>query len=430
MHWNVGSIKREILSIESGTSVNAFDEPATAGQPAVLKTSCVYAGDFDPNENKTVVPEEAGRVSCPVKANTLIVSRMNTPDLVGAAGLVRSAPAHLFLPDRLWQVSFRSASAAFVHYWTLTGGYRAQVEAACTGTSASMKNLAQDQFGQFQVALPPIDEQLGIAAFLDRETAKIDALVGEQERLIELLKEKRQAVISHAVTKGLNPSAPMKDSGLGGIGVVPIEWVLHKLKHLTSQLTVGIVVEPSRYYADNGIPALRSLNVRPGAVSLENLVFISEEAHQMHAKSRLNAGDLVAVRSGQPGTATVIPAELEGCNCVDLIIIRRPTGMSAAYLCWYLASEAAKVQFSEGSGGAIQQHFNVSAAGELIVPVPSRQEQDAIVAYLDRMTSRLDGLVREVERAIALLQERRTALISAAVTGQIDVRETAERSAA
>ena len=238
-HWEVKALKNVISRIESGVSVNAIDTPAAEGEIGVLKTSCVYRGWFDPAENKAVVPEEYERVACPVTAGTLIVSRMNTPDLVGAAGMVGESHPGLFLPDRLWQVHFADAHAAFIHHWTRSPLYRAQVQRVCAGASSSMQNLAQDQFRAFTLALPPVREQKAIATFLDRETAKIDALVAEQQNLIALLKEKRQALISHAVTKGLDPDAPMKDSGVAWLGEVPAHWLISPLKYLASSIKAG-----------------------------------------------------------------------------------------------------------------------------------------------------------------------------------------------
>lgn len=153
-HWEAGPVGRHISSIGSGTSVNAIDIPPREGQLVVLKTSCVYRGNFDVTECKAVVPEEYDRVSCPLKAGTLIVSRMNTPDLVGAAGLVSRNEPGVFLPDRLWQVEFAGVDAAFAHYWTRSVTYRASVKLACTGTSSSMQNLSQEQFRAFPFACP------------------------------------------------------------------------------------------------------------------------------------------------------------------------------------------------------------------------------------------------------------------------------------
>ena len=315
-----------------------------------------------------------------------------------------------------------SLAVRFVFHW-LSAFKERLVDLYAYG--GGQPNISQEVVASLRIPAPSIEEQLSIAAFLDRETAKIDALVAEQQNLIELLKEKRQALISHAVTKGLDPDVPMKDSGVAWLGEVPAHWEVLKLKHVSPEITVGIVVEPSKYYCETGVPALRSLNVKPGSILLENLVFISEEANEALAKSCLRAGDIVAVRSGQPGTSAVIPEELDGCNCIDLLIIRRPKKGSEHYLCWYLSSDPALRQFAEGSGGAIQQHFNVSTATSLRVATPPPAEQLRIDQFLRSEVSKFDALVLEAEATIDLLQERRTALISAAVTGKIDVRRLA-----
>lgn len=420
-HWKVVQLRALIGRIEAGTSVNAVDKPAEGDEIGVLKTSCVYDGTFREAENKAIFPEEADRATCPVQAGCLIVSRMNTPELVGATGLVREPAPGLFLPDRLWQVHLDNVEPEFLYRWTGSAEYRAQVKVACGGTSSSMQNLSQDGFLAFRLAVAPPAEQVTIAAFLDRETGKIDALVEEQRRLIALLKEKRQAVISHAVTKGLNPQAPLKPSGIEWLGDIPAHWEVKRLKHVAPAITVGIVVEPSKLYAESGVPALRSLNVRPGRIDEDNLVYITAEGHEMHRKSRLATGDIVAVRTGQPGTAAVVPPKLDGCNCIDLIVIRKPPHGCEQFLCWFLASETAVRQFTEGSGGAIQQHFNIGTAADLVVTVPPETEQREIADHLHRTTGALDALVAEADRGITLLQERRAALISAAVTGKIDV---------
>ena len=271
------------------------------------------------------------------------------------------------------------------------------VDLVCVGTAQRVLNMAD--LTAFRTVNPPVSEQSQIAAFLDRETAKIDKLVAEQRRLMDMLKEKRQAVVSHAVTKGLNPNAPMKSSGIDWLGNVPEHWEIMRLKYVTPQITVGIVVEPSKYYVAEGIPALRSLNVAPGSITMENLVFISKDGNELHAKSKLRAGDLVAVRSGQPGTTAVIPPELDGCNCIDLIIVRKPTIGSERFLCWYMASDVAVMQFSIGSGGAIQQHFNIGTAKDLVVPVPPAKEQSQIADCIDRVATDFDILIAEAQRS-------------------------------
>jgi len=430
-HWQVTKVKRVIEKIESGTSVNASDEPAEDGKLGVLKTSCVYSGSFDPAENKTVVPGDLGRVSCPLKLGTLIVSRMNTPDLVGAAGLVTVAPENLYLPDRLWQITFSNADACFLYFWTLSDLYRAQIQAVCTGTSSSMKNLGQDQFACFDLSIPPISEQTRIAAFLDRETAKIDALVAEQQRLIELLKEKRQAVISHAVTKGLNPHAPMKPSGIEWLGDVPEHWKVTPLKWLTDSdrpIMYGIVL-PGPDVGD-GIPILKGGNVKPSRMNLQSMARTTPEIEARYSRARLKEGDLVYSIRGTIGDCEPVPAELEGSNITQDVARVAIANACVSWARWALLASAIRDDLACGSLGAAVRGINIFDLKRANIPTPPPNEQAAIAEFIDRETSKLDALTVAAERATDLLQERRTALISAAVTGKIDVRGLAQLEAA
>lgn len=200
-HWLASRLKNAIGSMESGTSVNAGDWPTGVNDIGVLKTSCVSAGWFNPVANKTVLDEkEVDRVTCPVKADSLIVNRANTPLLVGSAGYTERGHQNLFLSDKLWQVRFNGASARFIHYWTQTPVYRSQIAALCVGASSSMQNLAMTDFRNVAVALPPVDEQATIVTFLTKRTAKIDDLIEKSSGVIEVLREYRAALITDAVT--------------------------------------------------------------------------------------------------------------------------------------------------------------------------------------------------------------------------------------
>lgn len=200
-HWTRKRLKHVISLIESGTSVNAANVQADPNQVAVLKTSSVYGGKFDPSKTKTVIDEDVSRVSCPLRKGSLIVSRMNTPDLVGAAGYVFDAPENIFLPDRLWQVEFNSATLPeFIYYWTLTDVYRNQVKISCEGTSSSMQNISQGDFKNYHVAVPSLEEQIFIVGHVRSRASFIEKLIAEVNHSIDLLKEHRTALISSAVT--------------------------------------------------------------------------------------------------------------------------------------------------------------------------------------------------------------------------------------
>ena len=432
-HWEVKALKNVISRIESGVSVNAIDTPAAEGEIGVLKTSCVYRGWFDPAENKAVVPEEYERVACPVTAGTLIVSRMNTPDLVGAAGMVGESHPGLFLPDRLWQVHFADAHAAFIHYWTHSPLYRAQVQQVCAGASSSMQNLAQDQFRAFTLALPPVREQKAIATFLDRETGKIDALVAEQQNLIALLKEKRQALISHAVTKGLDPDVPMKDSGVVWLGEVPAHWAVGNCGFYLRILS-GFAFPSSGFTDDDSAHRLlRGANVGVSRLKWDDTVYWQRSEGDGLDDYEMVEGDLV-IGMDRPligegmRVAKVTAQDLPSLLLQRVASLKVGNKLHPDYLHYLLASEMFIAHFSPETTGVSVPHISPDQINKFVIPIPPMSEQLAIVNDVKRLLAEFGGLIAESEIAVGLLQERRTALISAAVTGQIDVRGTPEQA--
>ncbi len=310
---------------------------------------------------------------------------------------------------------------AFLHWVFTSPDFRNAATATMFG-AGGQKRVPDDFVRDYRLALPPLPMQQAIAAFLDRETAKIDGLVAEQERLLILLEEKRQAVIANAVTKGLDPTVPMKDSGMDGLGVVPAHWKQTRLKYVAGDVTVGVVVKPSQYYAPTGTIALRSLNIKPMGISVDDVVYFDPALEQQLGKSRLTQGDVVVVRTGKPGTAAVVGPEYDGINCIDLIIIRRSIALVPRFLALMLNSEACRVQYARGAEGALQQHFNIETAKNLVLAIPEIHEQQSIITRLEHELTRLEGLVDEASRNLALMRDRRASLISAAVTGKIDVR--------
>lgn len=425
-HWEVKALKNVISRIESGVSVNAIDTPAAEGEIGVLKTSCVYRGWFDPAENKAVVPEEYERVACPVTAGTLIVSRMNTPDLVGAAGMVGESNPGLFLPDRLWQVHFADAHPAFIHYWTHSPLYRAQVQQVCAGASSSMQNLAQDQFRAFTLALPPVREQTAIATFLDRETAKIDALVAEQQNLIVLLKEKRQALISHAVTKGLDPDVPVKDSGVAWLGEVPAHWEVTRIKRLCELITDGAHISPE---TKGGVfPFVSTTNISDEGIDFVDCLLTSPSSYEYLVKTgcKPEKGDVLFSKDGTIGR-TVVVRESRSFVVASSLIIIRPNAdeLSCDYMNYLCGSDIVTRQVESLVKGAGLPRLSIQNLLKVVGIFPPINEQIQIAKVLEQQTSSFDELIDEAERGIELLLERRTALISAAVTGKIDVRHLA-----
>jgi len=427
-HWQVAPLKAFIDRIESGVSVNATDTPAEGEQFGVLKTSCVYTGQFDAAENKAVVNAEYDRVACPVVANTLIVSRMNTPDLVGAAGLTKADHPKLFLPDRLWQVFPKDASADFMHFWTRTASYRAQVEMACAGTSSSMQNLGQDDFRSFMFVSPPPDEQAVIADFLDRETTKIDTLVAEQERLITLLKEKRQAVISHAVTKGLDPSVPMKDSRIEWLGEVPAHWQVKQLRHV-ARIVRGASPRPAgdpKFFSSDDSDTTNVPWVTVAEITKDDSLYLTDVSELLtplgaEASQRFERGTVIFSNSGATlGVPKILAID---CCANDGVLAFKSLDQQVhrEFLYFFLSTTTERLRTEMKQGGG-QPNLNTDIVKNIGVAVPSLNEQIAIVSAVRQQTARFNDLICEAQRGVSFLQERRSALISAAVTGQIDVR--------
>ncbi|MEZ2740908.1 type I restriction endonuclease subunit S [Comamonas jiangduensis] len=283
------------------------------------------------------------------------------------------------------------------------------------------------------LAIPPLQEQRSIATFLDHETAKIDALVVEQEKLITLLQEKRQAVISHAVTKGLNPNVPMKDSGVEWLGEVPEHWEVKVLKFIATVQT-GIAKGKDNTGKETiTVPYLRVANVQDGYLALDDMAEIEISASDLQ-RYLLQPGDVLMNEGGdfdKLGRGHIWRGEIESCIHQNHVFAVRPHGVSSEWLNAITGSGYAQFYFMTRS----KQSTNLASISstsimELPVLLPPRNEQAAVLTFIAKQTSQFDTLMTEARSAITLLQERRTALISAAVTGQIDVRTWTPQGAA
>ena len=202
-HWGVSRLKNIICSLESGCSVNAADIPAQSYELGVLKTSCVYTRSFRIEENKTVVPEDIHRVKCKIRKGAIIISRMNTPELVGASALVKVEADNIYLPDRLWQTKFFQnieIDAEYLSHFMTVQGFRDQIALGAEGASSSMQNIAKEDYLNINCLVPPLKEQIEIRDFIERKLAILSELNMKAQEAVECLKERRTALISAAVT--------------------------------------------------------------------------------------------------------------------------------------------------------------------------------------------------------------------------------------
>jgi type I restriction enzyme S subunit len=312
----------------------------------------------------------------------------------------------------------------FAAYWTESPHYWAQVNARVV--QSTVQNFSAGKFRELAIVLPPISEQLAIVAFLDHETAKIDALIAEQERLLALLAEKRQAVVSHVVTKGLNPAVPIKDSGLEWLGEIPVHWNLVRLKYVASVQT-GIAKGKDNAGKETiSVPYLRVANVQDGYLALDDIAMIEIEPEQLE-RYRLQPGDVLMNEGGdfdKLGRGSIWRGEVVDCIHQNHVFAVRPHGVSSDWLNCITGSSYAQFFFM----GRAKQSTNLASISstnimEIPIVLPPEDEQSMLLRFIHEENLRLDELKNQVERSIALLRERRGAVISAAVTGEIDVRE-------
>jgi type I restriction enzyme, S subunit len=317
----------------------------------------------------------------------------------------------------------RLINGGFAHHLLRSPPFQEEFYRNGKGIVADLWSTGYSEMKNVLLAMPPSSEQEAIAAFLDHETARIDALVEEQKRLIELLKEKRQAVISHAVTKGLDPNVPMKDSGVEWLGEVPAHWEVRKLSSVTTKITNGYVGPTRDILQEEGVRYLQSLHIKGNKIIFDKPYYVSDEWSRAHDKSILMAGDVLIVQTGDIGQCAVVTDEFAGCNCHALIIVSPVRSvLDGNWLSWILNSDYGYHTLLSIQTGALHPHLNCGYVKDVMIPMPPIDEQMVIVDWLKSKLRKVSGLVGEAESAIDLLREHRSALISAAVTGKIDVR--------
>ncbi|RWW92764.1 restriction endonuclease subunit S [Aestuariirhabdus litorea] len=321
----------------------------------------------------------------------------------------------------------RKAWPNYMHYLLRTSLYTGHFKTLSTGVIDSRLRLYPETFSGVSILLPSLTEQRTIAAFLDYETARIDALIARQQRLIELLKEKRQAVISHAVTKGLNPDAPMKDSGVEWLGEVPEHWGLPKLLYVTSRIGDGLHSTPV-YEDGTGYYFVNGNNLSNGAIKLgPTSKEVPESEYHKHHIPLDNSSALMSI-NGTVGNLALYngePVILGKSACY--INCKQP--LNRRFLMAYLRSDEVSHYFDTEVTGTTIYNLSLNSVRQMKVCVPPEKEQEAIIKYCTEQDRQFGRLIDHAVRAIELMKERRTALVSAAVTGKIDLREWERPSA-
>ena len=355
--WPLVELGEIIDELESGVSVNSNNRPVEAGEAGVLKTSCVTSGVFEPEENKAVLPEEISRVRCPVRKNTIIISRMNTEALVGANAYIDKDYSHLYLPDRLWQavISRSDVMVPYVQHVIASSGYRERISAKCSGTSGSMKNIAKPQFLSLQIPLPPLEVQKEIVAEIEGYQKVINGA---------------RAVLDH-----YRPHIPIHP-----------DWPMVSLEDLAADdcsLSYGIV-QPGDEVPD-GLPIVRPVDLTSNLIRLGGLKRINPKAAEGYKRTTLQGGEVLLCVRGTTGVASVAAPELAGANVTRGIVPIRfnPSVALPSFGLVVICTESVQSQIRLKTYGATLQQINIGDLRELKIPLPPLATQQAIVAEIE-----------------------------------------------
>lgn len=322
----------------------------------------------------------------------------------------------------------RDIHPPFVHHLLRSYPFQEEFYRYGKGIVADLWSTNSSEMRNILIPDMPTSEQAKIAEFLDHETARIDALIEKQQRLIELLKEKRLAVISHAVTKGLNPNAPMKDSGVERLGEVPAHWRVSKCGFHVSILP-GYAFQSSGFSeSDEDTKLLRGINVGVNSLKWDEVVYWKRKPSDGLDAYVMQEGDIVIgmdrpLISDGIRVAKVKESDLPCLLLQRVASIKTSEHLDADYLLMLLSSNMFSAHFAPDTTGVSVPHISPDQIGNFVIPIPTVDEQKRIVFFVSSASRKLIELLSKAEEAIALMKERRTALISAAVTGKIDVRD-------
>jgi type I restriction enzyme S subunit len=384
------------------------DEDGVTNPAQLLKTSSEIAASYS---RSTI---RKGDLVCSIGPSFGKV--MVVPPILDGANLTQGTA----------RISVRTDISRKFVFWALRSKNSiVQWEASVGGATFRALNLGP--LSETKLCVPPLSEQIVIAAFIDHETAKIDALIAEQENLISLLSEKRQATISHVVTRGLNPASTMKNSGVSWLGEVPVDWSVKRLKFLVRESVAGPYGSSltKSMYVPAGYRVYGQQQVIADNFSVGDY-YISEEKFAEMQRYQVAPDDVLISVMGTIGRAAVVPQDVAPGIINPRLVLYRVLKqlVHPKYLQVFLNNRTSQDYFSLAAQGTTMEGLNMTSIGELEVALPPVSEQVRILDFLRSEDEEIAALVGAAARTVTLLKERRIAVITAAVTGQIDVRRT------
>jgi len=353
----MASLAEIIDELESGVSVNSENRNAISGELGILKTSCVTSGTFNPKEHKAVLPAETPLVKCPVRKNSIIVSRMNTEALVGANAYVDKNYDTLFLPDRLWQtvITNPEISVRYVSFMLASEQAREAISSKCGGTSGSMKNIAKPQFLSVQIPLPPLEVQHQIVAEIEGYQKIIDGA--------------RQVLDNYSPHIAVDPTWPIRtlSDACKAILTGPFGTALHE----------------SDYVAE-GIPVINPKNIVDGQISRDGAKAVAPETRDRLQEFTVRENDIVIGRRGEMGRCAVVTADMNGWLCgTGCFVIRLNEQCDTRFAHLQISSPAVKAYLEAQAVGVTMMNLNQGILSSLQFPLPDLEIQRAIVAEIE-----------------------------------------------
>ena len=417
-HWEILTVKRITKSHKQGfyTNQSYVDDGVKLARITDIDDFANVSFEKMPYVEVDLKDEKAFEI----KHGDFLFARSGT---IGRFGLVRNPEKSIFA-SYLICFRFTNINPEYLRFYFSSLFFQECLLSTLHG--GANQNVHAENIKEQFISIPPLEEQEKIARFLDYKTKQIDDLIAKKETLIQKLDEKRTSLISYAVTKGLDVNVPMKDSGIEWLGEIPKHWEVKRLKFLVTKIGSGKTPKGgSEVYIDSGIMLIRSQNVYDDGLRLDDVVYIDDDIDNIQANSRVFPNDiLLNITGASIGRTSLIPPNFGKANVNQHVCIFRPKlkEIFPQYLHLLFCSQQGKEQIFSCENGISREGLNFQEAGNLTFGIPPLQEQQKIAEYLDQKTAQIEEQKTKIQQAIELLKEYRTALITNAVTGKIDVR--------
>ena len=423
-HWDESPLKWHIQSNDGGTW---GEEPVGGEHDALVLRSTEQTVDGNwciERPAKRSLSESENKATLLEEGDLLITKSSGSSLHIGKTTLVTRHIADLrcHYSNFMQRLRLKSSLRPKLCWYILNNNLSREQFNYLSNSTTGLANLNAKTIGSIYIPIPKEAEQVSILNFLDKETAKIDDLISKQEQLIELLHERKQATISTATTNGLNPSAPKKHSGVEWLEEVPEHWAIKKISKVTTKITNGYVGPTRDILRKEGIPYIQATHVKEGELRFDQNYFVDKDWSDNHAKSILTEGDVLIVQTGA-GTGDIgyVSKKESGFNCHALIILSSKEELCGQYLANVLMSAYGKQYLESIQTGGMHPHLNCGNVKFMQIPIPPICEQLEIISLIKARSKKFNELISQAEKSVSVLKERRSALISAAVTGQIDV---------